>query len=85
MFSIDGFDISILYDVGLFDFVRPAGYYVIEVNGTKLDMSIVGFFKAKKLYKKVKEIYNGDKNDIDAFNKKDAYLRFARKESHTVI
>lgn len=64
---IGDFEVSSIYDMDMFDVVRPFGYYKTTLNGTILD---IGFFKAKKIHDKLSRIYNNN-NDDDDFVKKD--------------
>lgn len=77
-FTMKDFNISVEYDCDLFDFLRPVGYYVVKVDGVKLDVS---WNQGRKIYNKAKKIYEIDDQlrqslsaEEDEYIKKDAKI-----------
>lgn len=60
--------ISSEWDCGLFDFVRPSGYYIIKADNIDLKLS---WLKAMRIYKKVKSIVSKNKKNDEEFIKND--------------
>ena len=67
LFNMKGFNVSIRYDINIVG--SPLGHYILEVDGVKMSVS---WNQGRKIYNRVKKIFNSAREEEEKHIKKDA-------------
>jgi hypothetical protein len=66
-FELKSYTFEIHYDVDLFDYIHPSGYYEIKMEGRVLDIS---WIKSRKIYKQIEKMWKDQDDDDQYFQDK---------------
>lgn len=66
-FELKSYTFEIHYDIDLFDFIHPSGYYEIKMEGRVLDIS---WIKSRKIYKQIEKMWKDQDDDEQYFQDK---------------